>query len=40
MTRVDEPRRHREILVAMALSGSQCGGVVNHGAARSFPRLI
>jgi hypothetical protein len=37
MTRVDEPRRDREVLVAMALSGPQCGGVVGHGAASSFP---
>src|SRR5262249_47882802 len=37
MARVDEPRRDREILVAMALSGRQCGGVIDHGAASSFP---
>jgi hypothetical protein len=38
MARVDEPRRNREVLVAMALSGPQCGWVVNHGAASSFPK--
>src|SRR6266581_8178432 len=36
MTRVDEPRRDREVLVAMALSGPQCGGVVGHGATSSL----
>src|SRR5262245_64747959 len=31
MARVNEPRRDREVLVAMALSGPQGGRVVGHG---------
>ncbi len=38
MAWMDEPRRNWEILVAVALSGPQCGRVVGHGAASSFPQ--